>query len=254
VNGKLLLSCGLGVFVSLALAAGVGYSQVPVENHYKTYEYLPPSPIEVSGPITLTDQFSTVTIESVTLKRFGIPADKNGEGFDDPLRHQTWWEFTQPEEVRRFTALDQFGVYSWRTRDSKFLLCPAGKNQTEIPEGNHYKCYEADDAPLVDIEVTLTDQVDEVVVMVLRGKFFCNPVEKSIPGAVYPILDGVTHMTCYEVRNPEGYIFREDMVVDQFGQWELDLGENKYLCVPALKDDVVGTEHSTWGRIKSLYQ
>jgi hypothetical protein len=36
--------------------------------------------------------------------------------------------------------------------------------------------------------------------------------------------------------------------------WPLDVGPSWCLCLPAWKDNVVRTEESTWGKIKSLYR
>jgi len=262
----LRLSCGvvLGAVAVLSLVAGSSLAQGDpsyAENHYKVYELSAPVPAPVVGPVLLRDQFSSVTIDQLMLEKFAIPAEKEvldgtGEVYQivDPMRHYTWWKFDNPELVRRVDALDQFGGYSWRLRNSVYLLTPAGKNQTQYPEGaNHYKCYVADDAPVVEIEVRLADQVDSVVVAVLQGEFFCNPVEKEVDGVIYPIVDDLTHMTCYRVDNPTPY----DVVytvVDQFGMRDIVLANNMYLCLPAEKGTVVGDVPSTWGRIKALYR
>jgi hypothetical protein len=154
--------------------------------------------------------------------------------------------------VRRADVLDQFGGYSWRLRDSGYLLTPAGKNQATVPDGNHYKCYFADDAPVINITVGLVDQVDSVAVVVLAGELFCNPVEKTFQGATYPIVDQEAHLTCYRVNNPKSYNVVE-LATDQFGERDITLGQNVYLCLPAEKGNVVGSEPATWGRIKALY-
>ena len=117
---------------------------------------------------------------------------------------------------------------------------------------NHYKCYEAV-GPTVVLEVSLVDQFDDVTVVVLQGKYFCNPVEKTAAGITFPIVDEEAHMTCYLVDNPTPYDIQV-YATDQFGQWFIPLLENLCLCLPALKQGVTATEESTWGRIKSIYE
>lgn len=264
---KLLPSCCLvlGVIAALSLAVGSALAQpgtsVPDANHYKVYEVtFPVPPVVVTGPITLIDQFGDVTISQMTLEKFAIPAEKHlagttGEVYPiiDPLLHYTWWAFQQSELVRRADVLDQFGGFSWRLRDSGYLLAPAAKNVMEIPQGNHYKCYQADRAPVVNITVGLVDQVDSVGVVVLQGEYFCNPVEKVFQGVSYPIVEPLLHMTCYRVDNTTAYDLTE-LTVDQFGGRTIGLGQNTYLCLPAAKGTVVETEPSTWGRIKAQYK
>jgi len=260
---KALLSSGL--LVVLALAATPAHAQIDPgtvnENHYKVYELLPPVPPLTTGPFGLRDQFGFTDHETAMLEKFGIPAEKHlqdatGEVFPilDPFRHYTWWEFDFTEPfVRRVDVLDQFGGHSWRLRTSRYLLAPAGKNQADVPEGNHYKCYEADDAPIVNIAVGLVDQVDSVGVFVLHGEYFCNPADKTVGGVTYSMVDSTAHLTCYRVENTTPYDVT-DVAVDQFGNRPIVLQQNTYLCVPAVKETVVGTESTTWGRIKSLYQ
>lgn len=261
---RLLLShCVIVVTAILLLATGSAFSQgdpgFPAENHYKIYEVPSGAPPSVTGPISLRDQFGRTDISFIELEKFGIPAEKHhldatGEVFPilDPFLHYTWWRFQYTEPARRVDAVDQFGGYSWRLRDSMYLLAPAGKNQAEIPEGNHYKCYQADDAPVVDITVGLVDQVDSVAVVAMYGEYFCNPVEKTFEGIVYPMADSLVHLTCYRVDNTKSYSVTE-AVVDQFGSRTIVLEQNMYLCLPAEKGGVVGTEPSSWGRIKALY-
>jgi len=254
-----LMSCAAVLLTAVALlGVGQASAQQYLENHYKVYEVANPS--QVIMPITLVDQFGVVTVDTLTLEKFAIPTEKvlsDGTVYpiEDPFRHYTWWAFDRPEFVRRVDVLDQFGGYSWRVRNSRYLLTPAGKNQPDYPtNANHYKCYYADDAPVLDIQVTLHDQVDTAsVVVVLRGEYFCNPVEKQIPGATFPIVDDLTHLACYRVENPTPYSVTY-VVADQFGMREVALGNNTYLCVPAEKGKVVGEENSTWGRIKALYR
>lgn len=71
--------------------------------------------------------------------------------------------------------------------------------------GNHYKCYQADNAQGVDITVGLVDQGDSFAVVAMCGEYFCNPVEKTFEGIVYPMADSLVHLTCYRVENTKRY-------------------------------------------------
>jgi hypothetical protein len=266
---RLILTLGLalGVFMVLGMTNGIASAQgdpgtLP-ENHYKVYEVPAVPPPSVLGPIGLRDQFGSIVVSTMILEKFGIPAEKHhldatGEVWPilDPFLHHTWWKFllTYPE-VRRADVLDQFGGYSWRVRQPEYLLAPADKNQAlgAIPPGNHYLCYLADDAPVVNIEVALVDQVDSVAVLVLQGRYLCNPVEKDFQGVTTPIVDPAVHLTCYEVINPTPYAVTE-LVNDQFGERIIVLEQNTLLCLPAEKDNVVPVEARSWGRIKALYR
>ena len=119
---------------------------------------------------------------------------------------------------------------------------------------NHYLCYEAS-GPTLGFNVTLKDQVDEVAVTVLFGKFICNPVEKTVLGGLtFPVVDNLAHLTCYLVQNPRPYDVPE-IATDQFDAgWQIRLNDNLCLCVPAFKEEDLPIEESTWGRIKALYK
>jgi hypothetical protein len=153
-------------------------------------------------------------------------------------------------------AQDQFGTHEWMLGDAWYLVLPALKNEgvgQPLPELNHYLCYEAQ-GPTLGIQVRLTDQFDQTMVVVLEGKYFCNPCEKTTPdGFVYPIVDPFAHLTVYFVENPQVYdipVLMQDQFIDIE---EIVLNENFYLAVPALKTEVFPAGSSEWNRIKALY-
>ena len=49
---------------------------------------------------------------------------------------------------------------------------------------------------------------------------------------------------------PPGPVFARD----EFGIWQLELGQPIWLCVPSYKTGVVGTNSTSWGRLKTLYR
>jgi hypothetical protein len=161
-----------------------------------------------------------------------------------------------PQVQRIVTATDQFGENDWNVFAAVYLLVPAWKNEsapgTEPPTWNHYLCYEAN-GPLVNVPVTLVDQFGSITTTVMEGKYFCNPVEKTVEGQVYPMIDPQAHLTCYMIDDDNVYDI-DVTATDQFGWWQLNVNDSYCLCTPAWKGDVVRAEASTWGKIKALYQ
>jgi hypothetical protein len=230
-----------------------GFCQ-PAVDHYKPYDLFPPTPI-FQGPITLNDQFGSTTHTIMQLMKMATPADKNAEGMIDPLAHQTWYEFFNPEPPRQVIAQDQFGEFDWLVMNSRYLVMPALKFPEPgqgIPQLNHYKCYEAF-GPFIGIPVSLRDQFGEEIVVVLEGLFFCNPTEKVLPdGTLYPIIDHDAHLTCYGVDNPHLYGFQV-IIRDQFFVEIVALEKNTLLCLPAVKKEWF-EQPVNWNKIKALYE
>lgn len=253
-----MLACfGCAAILLLPLAQAGAQANLPNENHYKVYQVL--NPLSTYYPLTLTDQFGTNTVTNVTLDKFANPAAKrHTDGtispIVDPDAHQTWWKISVPQPSRTVIAIDQFGTRPWVLGNATYLLLPALKNVQygHPPVRNHYLCYEAI-GPTQGIPVLLTDQFGDCNVVVLYGKYFCNPVEKRNAGAIYPIVDYYAHLTCYTVDNPtlqSHFVYS----LDQFRYAGLELGRNDCLCNPAIKETVLGTEQSTWGKVKALYR
>ena len=65
-------------------------------------------------------------------------------------------------------------------------------------------------------------------------------------------MDPDLHLACYRIQSDMSTTYQA-VVVDQFGSYDVVLENNTYLCVPAEKGPWVGSEPSTWGRIKALY-
>jgi len=225
---------------------------LPNENHYKTYECTAASIFKLIG---LKDQFGTVSVTTATLTKFATPVRKDEYPIIEQDAHQTWWRISAPQTPRTVEVIDQFGEAPWTVADAVFLVTPAKKYPVTgdtPPVRNHYLCYAAI-GPNPNRFVVLTDQFGTQTVFVGECKFFCNPVEKTVDGVVYPIIDGTAHLACYMVDNPAptGQFVT---ALDQFGSWQFDLGPNQCLCNPALKREPLGTKQSTWGNIKALYR
>lgn len=240
-------------------------TQLP-ENHYLTYILAEPDTVQFPIPVELRDQFGMLNTSYVVREKLANPTDKNGEGYYDPLRHQTWWSLkdASPDgSVHQILVTHQFGQFNWSVYNPRYLVLPANKSDdplnppppTPPPPGNHYLCYDAVGPPL-DIGVTLVDQFGTWQPALVQPIVFCNPVEKTIAGNIYPIVDPDVHLACYELL-PAGFapytIWMQDQFIPNppFPNVTLD---QCWFCLPSLKEVALPTEDSTWGRIKSLYK
>jgi len=251
------------VLILLASSAFAQPPVLPAENHYKVYLS---TPITYVKPLALRDQFGQLTVVDMIFEKFATPAEKIVQNADgtyttypmiNPDIHMDWWRIFSPQPSRTIIGTDQFGKAPWVLGDAHYLLLPSLKNvpvpTPPAPTWNHYLCYDALTGPLVNRQVTLIDQFGNVQVQVLQAKYFCNPVEKTADGVVYPIIDFNAHLACYMVTGITSAP-RNITTVDQFGFWQTTIYENDCLCVPALKDHPLPVEQSTWGRIKALYR
>ena len=245
---------GMVFLLSLALVLGVWSSQAPAElvpeNHYLVYEV--PQTYLFAGHIILNDQFGSFTTPEVMFDKFANPVSKNGEPIFDPIAHQTWWTIFEPQSIWWATIVNQFGQQRWQIKDGRFLVLPALKNQPGPPPPfNHYKCYDAV-GPEVNIPVVLVDQFGTRQMVATKPRIFCNPVEKTVNGIHYPIVNPEAHLACYELQPPMP-LGVPAIAYDQFGMWDMMLLEPCWLCLPTIKLQAVPNEPHTWGQIKSLY-
>jgi hypothetical protein len=245
----------------LSSSVALAQPELPRENHYRVYLARPLTYVE---PIGLRDQFDKYTVDAFVLERWANPVEKiipeTNERFPpvDPVIHQTWWRpnANLPYKQREVVVIDQFGTNKWSIFNPEYLVNPALKNvppPATPPVWNHYLCYRAAGPPLGRV-VILVDQFGTVTVQLVQRFRFCNPVEKThiLTGEVKPIIDGRAHLACYAYpRNPFAYPV---VAVDEFGTWQFDANNDDCLCMPALKEHVVRTEQSTWGKIKAMYQ
>jgi len=237
---------------------------LPVENHYLVYNLRTPMPI--AKQVDLRDQFGKVSVTSLVFEKFATPAEKIHNGVVYPMVnpdiHQDWWRINSTQPVRTVIVTDQFGSSKWQVAHASYLLLPSLKNLpgpgTPLPTWNHYLCYDVvPPGLLVDQLVVLKDQFGGVQVQVLHARFLCNPVEKTVRTATgtvtYPIIDATAHLACYDVSGP-GFPTTSITAYDQFGFWPVQIQTPNCMCVPALKEEPVRTERSTWGKIKALYR
>ncbi len=206
-------------------------------DHYKEYA-LQPEPVFLP-PLDLNDPFGFSTVDLANLGKLGVPVVKAIDPdlpSGTPIRpneHLTWYEFIDPQPLRRLEVTNQFGTQNWRVRDGRFLLVPAIKDGIGIIELNqHRKCYDAVTRFDPNVIVNLADQFHfENDVLVGPGRYLCKPVDKNFEGPP-PLPE--EHLACYEIfDSPLG---RFHSFEDQFGLNPLLLVEApEVLCLPSLK-------------------
>lgn len=169
-----------------------------MENRYLVYRVMETVPLSVG--VVLADQFGIHQQPGLVLEWFDTPVQKDQEPIFDPNLHHTWWRIDNPEPVRDVLVDNQFGPQSLTVRNGEYLLAPALKQVPggDPPLANHYECYQAQGPP-VDRPVVLTDQFGTYTATVRFPVQFCNPVEKTHEGVVYPPVDPEIHLTCYQL-------------------------------------------------------
>lgn len=254
------LASMLAAIAVAALASTAVHAQVtpPGEDHYLVYKVLNPPTFSV--PVTLTDQFIHADYLTYTLDYFMIPVDKNGEGIIDPQTHYTWWKITPYTFGATCIITNQFGnLQPVQVGSPQYLLNPAwkglpatGPHPGPPPVKNHYVAYDAASPFPVGLPVSLVDQFGPLQAIVQQMRYLAPPAEKVFEGKIDPILDPVNHLAFYLISPlppvpPPPPVF----ATDEFGVWQLVLGDRVMLGVPSFKSNVVGTKKDTWGGVKT---
>jgi hypothetical protein len=178
-------------------------ADITAVDHYKVYGVVPES-VSIP-PVELVDQFGGGFVELINLGKLGVPVSKaiapefpSGD-LANPWEHLAWYEFSDPQPLRRLEVTNQFGTQNWSVKNGRFLLVPAIKDGIgTIQLGQHWKCYEANPlAPAPGVIVNLADQFhEEFDVEVGQGRYLCNPAEKN--GEGQPPLPN-EHLACYDI-------------------------------------------------------
>ena len=137
---------------------------------------------------------------------------------------------------------NQFGRQTLRAFSPEILAVPTAKNDQPPPAPDsldHFQCYRAYGASLTTsfkkTVVKLKDQfhVDPDQVSVLRPVAFCNPVEKTHGGVVFPINHPDDHLVCYAITPTTLQL--AITARNQFGGADLLIAGADILCVPSQK-------------------
>jgi len=221
-------------------------------DNYKCYtvKTVPRTPRFPATTVGLEDQFRTTEARLLAPYQLCNPVDKNGEGIENPDAHLLCYKFVDrsrstsvPVEVT-----DQFGTEQLRTSSANLLCVPALKNcdpETQTcsigaleEELNHFQCYGAlpllrDQDLLTPADVELADQFTEGTATFppARRRHLCTPTAKN--GGFVP--DEEQHLKCYSIRDEQPFLGTEVEAIDQFGTWNLRVGQARSLCESAEK-------------------
>jgi len=196
-------------------------------DHYKCY-VAAGAPVDLG--VGLIDQFQARSTLVVEPKLFCTPADKNGEGIDDPLTHLTCYSTNPVGQSpglipisNQFVAVDQIELLG------PDLLC-APSTKEVIPLLEHFMVYRATgpDGP----QVAIADQFGTQNTDLGGVSLFMVPVDKNGEG----IFDPFTHLSCHDIEEPAPPPLGDVTVTNQFGTDQpLDIGLPRELCVPTEK-------------------
>jgi hypothetical protein len=203
--------------------------------------------------LSLIDQFGPSTVEVRKPQFLCAPTDKNNEdpGAELHPEHLNGYKIknlVKPDFATRITVIDQFnpsGILVDAKKQSH-LLVPTVKDHTTPPPTpaaftvDHFECYTVrvtSQTPkfVPVLGLPTKDQFGSLTIDVRKPKFLCNPVDKNGEG----ILDPVTHLMCYQVKQVDPVKFVKQvgiLVNNQFGPETLDVKKPSELCVPALKN------------------
>ena len=164
-------------------------------------------------------------------KLFCTPADKNGEGIDDPINAPDLLQPPTPSArppglipiSNQFIAGDQLNLLG------PDLLCAPSTKQV-VPTAEHFNVYRAQgpDGPAV----TMADQFGTQATDLGLASLFMVPVDKNGEG----LFDPFTHLTCYDILESAVPAFAAATVTNQFVTDQLlEVGDPRELCVPTEK-------------------
>jgi hypothetical protein len=200
----------------------------PVDlDHYKCYDATG-APIDVG--VGLVDQFQGRTALVLEPKLFCTPADKNGEGIDDPINHLTCYS-TNPvgDNPGLIPITNQFVAAGQLELLGPDLLCAPSTKEVPPPV-EHFMVYNATgpDGP----PVTMTDQFGTQATDLGLTSLFMVPASKNDE----TLFDPFTHLTCYDIEEPALPPALDITVTNQFGvDQPIDVGLARELCVPTEK-------------------
>lgn len=102
------------------------------------------------------------------------------------------------------------------------------------PGLDHFKCYRSSGfARPAPRPVSLVDQFGATSATVTKPIRLCNPADKNGEG----IDDATAHLMCYALKET-GFVPRDVVVTNQFGQQTLNVVKPQQLCLPAIKNGV----------------
>lgn len=228
-------------------------------DHFLCYKTTPTKGTPKFAPrtVSLADQFETKEFDVTKPLRLCNPADKNGEGINDPDTHLEGYKIQAMPGTPKFDkhsvkVTNQFGDFFVNTIRPDRLLVPTAKSLTgpvDPPDPaahnvDHFKCYRVgrtQGTPQfpAGIQVTVEDQFTQSELYdVKKPTRLCTPVDKNDEG----IKNSDDHLMCYGVKRAAGQPRHVPVtgiyVNNQFGPEQLDTVRETDLCVPSVKTDL----------------
>jgi hypothetical protein len=202
--------------------------------------------------VLLVDQFEEKLTAVLRPYRVCNPADKNGEGINDPTAHEMCYQIRdaggQPRFLRRdVQVVNQFGEQVLTVLRPESLCVPAEKDG--VPSAlnvDRFKCYKAKGksgtARFAARDVDLSDQFETKRTTVQKPFLVCNPVDSEGQGVQNP----ACHLVCYKIKDAPGqprFTARDVSVQDEFNTESVTAFRNtcrkaSLLCVPSLKREL----------------
>jgi hypothetical protein len=197
-------------------------------DHFHCYDATGPS-LDIG--VSLADQFQQQSVSVLDPFLFCNPADKNGEGIQNPTDHLTCYNYTPPGlpvgpvpfTNQFFPASDVLDVF-----EPVALCVPSLKEIPPPATLDHFSVYNTlgPDGPVVQLIDQFQDQTTDLGLL----NMFLVPADKNQEGMIDPI----SHLACHEILEGEPappVVFAQH----QFGEQQLHLGMPRELCVPTEK-------------------
>jgi hypothetical protein len=226
----------------------------PPPDHFQCYKARTLSTTPVTAPLTLVDQFGTLTASVKTPLQLCSPTDKNGED-PDALSHPDYLQSYRIEvvnhkevaarlPVRNQQITDQFGTHTLDVRVPTHILVPSATDFTSAPPApdstlDHFTCYKVKQSKgtprFQPLDATVADPFNpsSVAVRVKQPAHLCVPADKNneSPGAE----NTRWQLLCYKASRPFTQV-RRLFTNNQFGPSYVYPLVRQELCVPALKN------------------
>lgn len=232
-------------FVALSLVASgsvaLAQPNAPPVDHFKCYEVVGSVLAET---VILSDEFEPNASTIVGWPfRFCNPVEKHFRGRTTPITnpngHLKMYVITPAPILNRIVvASNQFGASQvLEVRRPVVLAVPTQKDALPPPVNlDHFKCFEADGAPIANGRVRLADQFHSAVAHVLNPFLFCNAVEKVHGAVTAPILHPRAHLLCYFITKTP--LTKFVVAKNQFGVEVSSVSDADLLCVPSTMESV----------------
>jgi hypothetical protein len=215
-----------------------------IPGHFQCYEIKPSS--FAAGPVSSQDQFGPTSLTLRYPHRLCAPADKNGEGIDDPVQHLTGYALRAPKFAKRLNQLvrNQFGDTMVDVVRPDLFMTPTAKGLQGPPPPlvpptiDHFACYKVRRShgtpKFIPRTVTVVDQFESITLNVTRPIRLCAPANKNGEDASAP--SHPIHLLCYKAKSTAKFGDIVANAVNQFGPDQVRLIHRRELCVPSEKN------------------